>query len=81
MDGFTFVVEQLQGQYDMSFPVDKKKVVNELFLLIAYMNNVTLQQHYMDVLAEKIHMTPEVLMSQFKQFRRKQHKVLLKELV
>jgi len=76
IDGLVFVMRQSKKQSDMTSPIDKKRVLDDMFMMIAHMNNVTLQQHYLEVMAQEFHVSIEVLLTQFKQFVKKQGRVL-----
>ena len=65
-------MQGLAQRLDLQSPVDKKKFLHEMFGLITPMSSVSLQQHYLDVLADHLHMTREILWSQFKQMKRQQ---------
>ncbi|OQB41537.1 MAG: hypothetical protein BWY04_00788 [candidate division CPR1 bacterium ADurb.Bin160] len=38
----------------MSSPIDKQKLFNDMFELIANVDNYTIQEHYKQLLAEKV---------------------------
>jgi hypothetical protein len=44
----------LRIKYDMSSPVDKLKLFNDMFSMIICVDNYTIQEHYKQVLAEKV---------------------------
>lgn len=67
-DAFLQVYELLRQKYDMSSPVDKQKLFNEMFGLIACVDNYTIQEHYKQLLAEKVWLPYEILTVQFQKY-------------
>ena len=61
-------IEQLKDTFDVTSPVDKQKVLNILFGLIQAMNNISLQQHYMQILSDIFHSPYEIISSQYKKY-------------
>jgi DNA primase len=53
-DGFLAIFEKGRADSDMTSPIDKQKLINAMFELIISVNNVTIQEHYKVVLAEKL---------------------------
>jgi hypothetical protein len=56
----------------MSSPVERQKVLQQLFEIIQSINNFALQDHYINVMAETFHSSYEVMFQQFKQFAKQQ---------
>ena len=67
-DAFIQVYELLREKYDMSSPIDKQKLFNEMFSLIICVDNYTIQEHYKHLLAEKVWLPYEILSEQFKKY-------------
>ena len=44
----------LRKKYDMTSPIDKQKLFNDMFSLIICVDNYTIQEHYKQVLADKV---------------------------
>jgi DNA primase len=53
-DGFIAIFERFRANSDMSSPVDKQRLVNAMFELIISVSNLTIQEHYKHLLAEKL---------------------------
>jgi len=53
-DGFLVMFERMRSASDMNSPVDKQRLINAMFELIISVSNVTIQEHYKVVLAEKL---------------------------
>lgn len=71
-DWFHAVVEYLLSSHSMSSPVERQKVLQQLFEIIQSINNFALQDHYINVMAETFHSSYEVMFQQFKQFAKQQ---------
>ena len=69
-DAFIQVYELLREKYDMSSPIDKQKLFNDMFSLIICVDNYTIQEHYKHLLAEKVWLPYEILSEQFKKYKR-----------
>ena len=67
-DAFLQVFELLRQKYDMTSPVDKQRLFNEMFGLIACVDNYTIQEHYKQLLAEKVWLPYEILSVQFQKY-------------
>jgi DNA primase len=67
-DAFLQVYEMLRQKYDMTSPIDKQKIFNEMFGLIACVDNYTIQEHYKQLLSDKVWLPYEVLNAQFQKY-------------
>ena len=67
-DAFLQIFELLRQKYDMTSPIDKQKLFNEMFSLIACVDNYTIQEHYKQLLSDKVWLPYEVLSVQFKKY-------------
>jgi hypothetical protein len=63
----------------MNSPIDKQKLINSMFELIIAIDNLTIQEHYKGVLAEKLGFSPEIIGIQFEKYKRGEGKILLKQ--
>ncbi len=68
-DGFIKIYHRLRGSSDLSSPIDKQKLINTLFELILSVNSLTIQEHYKQLLAEKLGFASEILDAQFKRYK------------
>lgn len=67
-DAFMATINQLKNTFDITSPVDRQKVLNILFGLVQSMNNISLQQHYIQVMADVFHSPYEIISSQYKKY-------------
>ena len=68
-DGFIKIYHRLRSASDLTSPIDKQKLINSLFELILSVNSLTIQEHYKQLLAEKLGFAPEILDAQFKRYK------------
>ena len=68
-DGFIKIYHRLRSSSDLTSPIDKQKLINSLFELILSVNSLTIQEHYKQLLAEKLGFAPEILDAQFKRYK------------
>jgi DNA primase len=69
-DGFGATFNELKHSREYASPIEKQKILNTMFGLIQKMDNVSLQQHYVQVLADLIGSRSEIVEEQYKKFRR-----------
>jgi len=74
-DGFSAVFSYIKTQYDIKSPIDKQKILNILFGLIQKINNISLQQHYIQVISDTLSSPFEFTRSQYKQFTQNEGKI------
>lgn len=79
-DGFLVIFNRLRVMWDMNSPVDKQKLINMMFELILCVQNLTIQEHYKILLAEKLGFAPEILDAQFKRFKVWEGKFLIRQM-
>ena len=79
-DGFSAIFETLRASFDMSSPVDKQKLINAMFELIISVANITIQEHYKLLLAEKLWFAPEIINIQFKKYTSGEGKIFIRQL-
>lgn len=78
-DGFSAVFSYLKTQYDLTSPIDKQKILNILFGLVQKINNISLQQHYIQVISDSLHSPFEFTWSQYKQFAQNEGKIHMRQ--
>ena len=78
-DGFAVVFAYLKKKFDLSSPIDKQKVVNTMFGLILNITNIAMQEHYLQVLGEKLGIRSEILSAQYIQYAKKEGKFILQQ--
>ena len=67
-DAFTATIEHLRSSFDLNAPVDKQKILNILFGLIQSINNISLQQHYLQVIADFLRSPYEFIYNQYRKY-------------
>lgn len=76
-DGFISIYEHFRSTMDINSPVDKQKLINALFELILSVNSLAIQEHYKQILAEKLGFAVEILNAQFQRYKASDGKLLL----
>lgn len=67
-DGFLATFNELKTSKDYSSPIEKHKILNLMFGLIQNINNISLQQHYIQTMADLMNSPFEVMYEQYKKF-------------
>lgn len=78
-DGFSIVFQNLKKKFDLTSPIDKQKILNILFGLILNISNMSMQDHYIQVLGEKLGIGYEVMRAQYVQFAKNEGKFILQQ--
>jgi DNA primase len=78
-DGFLVLFERLRNASDMTSPIDKQKLINAMFELIIAVSNLTIQEHYKTLLAEKLGFAPEIINVQFQSYKAGEGKLFLRQ--
>lgn len=73
-DWFVASFDHLKQSKDFSSPVDRYRILNILFGLIQGINNISLQQHYVQTMADILHSPFEVIYQQYKKFSKEEGK-------
>lgn len=68
------VFAYIKTQYDINSPIDKQKILNTLFGLVQKINNISLQQHYIQAISDQLHSPFEFTRSQYKQYSKNEQK-------
>jgi len=79
-DGFSAVFKNFLTTHQLSSPIDKQKILNAMFGLIISINSVPMQDHYLHLLGENIHIAYEVLLSQYKQYAKNDGKFITRQM-
>lgn len=66
MDWLSYILMQLKKRYDITNPVDKKKILSIVFEVIRSINDVSILQHYIDIIAQWLSMSSHVILEQYK---------------
>ncbi len=80
IDGLSYVMDKLMTTYDLTSPVDKKRLLDEIMSILVFVTNVAIQDHYLHVVSEKLSMSKQVLEAQLKQYIRKEWRLLRREM-
>jgi len=78
-DGFSVIFQNLKKKFDLTSPIDKQKILNVLFGLILNINNSAMQDHYVQVLGEKLGIGHEIMSAQYIQFAKNDGKYILQQ--
>ncbi|MDD2537523.1 MAG: DNA primase [Candidatus Absconditabacteria bacterium] len=78
-DGFLVMFEKIRTNSDMTSPIDKQKLINAMFELIISVGNVTIQEHYKGLLAEKLGFATEIINVQLQKYKSGEGKIFLKQ--
>lgn len=78
-DWFSVIFQNLKKKFDLTSPVDKQKILNILFGLILNISNMSMQDHYIQVLWEKLGIGYEVMRAQYVQFAKNEGKFILQQ--
>ncbi len=73
-DGFLATFQRLKQTKDFSSAIDKQKILNTMFGLIQKIDNMSLQQHYIQVLADLINSQYRPMEEQYTKFSRNEGK-------
>ncbi|MBP7848519.1 toprim domain-containing protein [Patescibacteria group bacterium] len=76
IDGFTFVLRKLDGQYDIENPVERKKVLTICFEMLAQVEDYTILVLYLDQMAKLFKTNTDALLTQLKSFLKTQRTVM-----
>jgi len=78
-DGFLSSYELLKSRSDLSSPIDKQKIFNTMFGMISWLENPSIQIHYLNLLADKVGQPYEVMNVQYKQFAKWEWKFFIQQ--
>ena len=78
-DGFSVIFQNLKKKFDLTSPIDKQKILNILFWLILNINSSAIQDHYVQLLWEKLGIGYEVMCTQYVQFAKNEGKYILQQ--
>jgi len=78
-DWFLAIFDQIKKANDISSPIERQKIINTMFWLIINISNITMQEHYLHTLAEKLWLVYEVIRQQYVQFAKNEWKFLNKK--
>lgn len=78
-DGFYVIFQNLKNKFDITSPIDKQKILNVLFGLILNINSSAMQDHYIQLLGEKIGTAYEIMRTQYVQFAKNEGRFILQQ--
>lgn len=76
-DGFMSTFAQLKAHKDFTSPVGKQQIFNILFGLIQSINNVSVQQHYIQTLGDMTHSPYELIYEQYRKYTKDEWRFLV----
>ncbi len=78
-DGFLVIFQNMKKKFDLSSPIDKQKVLNMMFNLILNIHSSAMQDHYIQVLGEKLGINYEIMRAQYVQYAKSEGKYILQQ--
>lgn len=78
-DGFSIIFQNLKKKFDLTSPIDKQKILNILFGLILNISSIPMQDHYLQLLGEKLGIRYEIMEAQYRQFTKNEGKFILQQ--
>lgn len=79
-DGFYVIFQNLKKKFDLTSPIDKQKILNILFGLILNIENNAMQDHYIQLLGEKLGVRENIMEAQYRQFAKNGGKFILQQI-
>lgn len=67
-DWFTATFKQLKSNTDITSPIEKQKILNMLFGLVQNIDNISIQQHYIQTISDLINSPFEITRSQYNKY-------------
>lgn len=77
-DAFLVIYDRLRAQIDITSPVEKQRLISVLFDILVWLENPTIQKHYLNLLADKIDLRYEILESQYTNYAKTDGKFFIK---
>ena len=78
-DGFSVIFQNMRKKFDLTSPIDKQKVLNIMFGMILNINSSAMQDHYVQVLGEKLGIGYEIMRVQYVQYAKNEGKYILQQ--
>lgn len=78
-DAFSVVLERMKSLFDLSSPIEKQKFLSEVFSILLSISDIAIQDHYLQILAEKTMMRYEILTAQYKKYMANDGKMQIKQ--
>lgn len=69
----------MKKKFDLTSPIDKQKVLNIMFNLILNINSSAMQDHYIQILGEKLGIGYEIMRAQYVQYAKNEGKYTLQQ--
>ena len=79
-DGFLVVFQNLKKKFDLTSPIDKQKILNILFGLIMNIGSKAMEDHYIQLLWEKLWIREHIMEAQYRQFEKNGGKFILQQI-
>lgn len=64
------MIEHLRQSIDPRSPIDKKRLLDDVFGLVAMVSSLSIQQHYLGIIAEELSMTDMIIIAEFQTYVR-----------
>ena len=75
-DGVIFVMKELIKRYDDNSPVERKRVIEQLFGILLYIQDLTVLAWYLEKMASHLSISADILKQQFDKFGKTQTMVI-----
>lgn len=71
-DGVVFVMKELIRKYDHHSPVERKRIIEQLFGILLYIPDLTMLTRYIEKMASRLGIGQDILFQQYKTFTKSQ---------
>lgn len=78
-DGFSVIFQNMKKKFDLTSPIDKQKILNIMFNLILNINSSAMQDHYIQILGEKLGIGYEIMRAQYVQYAKNEGRYTLQQ--
>lgn len=75
-DGVIFVMNDLLKKYDDNSPIERKRIIEQLFGILLYIQDLTVLAWYFEKIAARLNISQDVLTQQFDKFSKMQTLVI-----
>lgn len=71
-DGVVYVMKKLIEKYDHQSPIERKRIIEQLFGILLYVQDLTMLTRYIEKIGSRLGLGHDVLLQQYKTFTRSQ---------
>jgi DNA primase len=69
-DGLLVVIQRMMADIDASSPIAKQRVLRTLFELVAQVRSLSIQQHYLTMIAQQLGMSDVIILAEYQTYAR-----------